>query len=51
MKEMHEKLKEALDEMRETGTMIYTLPFEDIAQLYQILCMMRQIKNIAEWVG
>ena len=46
MNEIYEILKEKIKEMHETGTTEITMDYSDIAELYQMVCFMKQIKNI-----
>lgn len=50
MDEMHRKLKSKLEEMRKVGNVFTTFTFEEVAEMYQLICMMMQIKEIVKWV-
>ena len=49
MDELQAKLKAKLDEMQKCGTTNIVLDFSDVARIYQLICMMKQIANIVEW--
>ena len=49
MNELQDKLKAKLDEMQKNGTTDIVLDFHDVARIYQLICMMKQIADIVEW--
>ena len=49
MDEMYRKIKSKLEEMRKDGKPITSFSYEEVSRLYQLVCMMKQIKEIADW--
>ena len=49
MDELICKVNWLLDEMRKEGTTKIDIDFRDLAKIYQILNMMKQIEKISEW--
>ena len=49
MDEMYKMLKSKLEEMRKEKIPVTSLSFAEASMLYQLVCMMRQIKEIADW--
>lgn len=50
MNEMYVYLREKLDEMRKNKTCTVEVDFRKMAEMYQIVCFMKQIKEIMDWV-
>ena len=49
MDELLKMLKRKLDEMRRESKPVTTFDFNEVSQMYQIVCLMKQIKDIADW--
>jgi flagellar biosynthesis/type III secretory pathway protein FliH len=49
MDQMIKEIKEALDRMRKAGATKVEVDFQDLARIYQMLNMMRQIAEITDW--
>ena len=49
MEELYWKLRGKLDEMRTESKPTVEMTFGDVSKLYQLVCMMKQIKDIAIW--
>lgn len=49
MDELYRTLKRKLAEMRKCGKPITEFSYEEVSRLYQLVCMMKQIKSIADW--
>lgn len=49
MDELQARLKMKLDEMQKEGKTNIAMDFSDVARIYQLICMMKQIANIVEW--
>ena len=50
MDKMYVYLKEKLDEMRKNQDTTIEVDFKTLAEMYQIVCFMKQIKEIMDWV-
>ena len=49
MDELYRMLKKKLDDMRTKGEPMVGFTFDEVARIYQLVCLMKQIKNIADW--
>ena len=49
MDELYRMLKGKLNEMRNSSDASVRMNFDEISRLYQLVCMMKQIKEIADW--
>lgn len=47
--EMYENLKAKLEFMREEKDDQVIFDYYEVAQMYQLVCFMKQIKEIVEW--
>ena len=50
MDELYAMLKEKLQSMREEQKPVVGIDYNDLSKLYQFVCLMRQMKEIMEWV-
>jgi hypothetical protein len=49
MDELYEMLKKKLYDMREIGNPSISFTFDEVSKLYQLVCMMKRIKEITDW--
>ena len=49
MDEIYVYLKSKLDEMRKEKKDTVVMDFQKVAELYQIVCFMKQIRTIVNW--
>ena len=49
MDELLEMLKSKLEKMRRNTACTVEFDFCEVSQMYQVVCMMKQIREIAEW--
>lgn len=49
MDELYKMLKGKLNEMRNNSDASVRMTFDEISRMYQMVCMMRQIKEITDW--
>ena len=49
MDELYQLLKDKLKEMKDNYNHTRTLDYYDAAKLYQMVCMMKQIRDIVKW--
>ena len=49
MDELYVYLRQKLDEARKNKTDHVEIDFDKLAKMYQILCFMKQIRNIVDW--
>lgn len=49
MDEMYKMLKRKLEEMRKGRFTETGFSYEEVSRLYQLVCMMKQIIEIADW--
>ena len=50
MNEMYELLKEKLNSMRNVGADDIAFSFQEVSKMYQLVCFMKQIKEIMDWM-
>ena len=50
MDEMYVYLKEKLNKMRKNQDTTTEVDFKTLSEMYQIICFMKQIKEIMDWV-
>lgn len=49
VQELYELLKDKLQSMREEKDDSVSFEYFEVAQMYQLVCFMKQIKEIVEW--
>lgn len=49
MDELLKMLKDKLELMKKEKTPVVAIEYHELAQIYQVICLMKQIKDIAEW--
>ena len=49
MNEVYEMLKDKLEEMRFKHESSVLFDFREVSQMYQIVCLMKQIREIVNW--
>ena len=49
MDEMYELLKQKMETMREEKDDSISFDYYEVAQMYQLVCLMKQIKEIVVW--
>lgn len=49
MDKVYEMLKDKLETMRFKQESSVTFDFHEVSQVYQIVCLMKQIKGIVNW--
>ena len=49
MDELYKLLKDKLDEMVKKKMPVTGFSFDEVSMLYQQICMMKQIRDIADW--
>ena len=50
MDELYEMLKKKLQTMRSEQECHIMFDFGEVAQLFQLICLMKQIKDITKWI-
>lgn len=49
MNDLYELLKQKLNRMREESSQLVIFSFEEVSQLYQFICFMKQVKELVNW--
>lgn len=49
VQELYELLKDKLQYMRDEKDDLVSFEYFEVAQMYQLVCFMKQIKEIVEW--
>ena len=49
MNELYELLKQTLNHMRNEQNQLIVFSFEEVSQLYQFVCFMKQVKELVNW--
>ena len=49
MEEIYKMLNDKFNEMKEKGKTEIAISFQELARLYQMVCLMKQIKGIINW--
>ena len=49
MNELYELLKKRIDAMRSEGRSNIVFSFEEVSQLFQFICFMKQVKELVNW--
>ena len=49
MNELYELLKQKLNSMRNEQSQLVVFSFEEVSQLFQFVCFMKQVKEIVNW--
>lgn len=49
MNELYELLKQKLNCMRDESSQLVIFSFEEVSQLYQFVCFMKQVKELVNW--
>ena len=49
MNELYELLKQKLDTMRDRGDTHIQFGYEEVSQLFQFICFMKQVKELVNW--
>jgi hypothetical protein len=49
MDEIYEMLQKKLKTMRDEQTNIVSFDYHEVSQMYQMVCLMKQVKDIVNW--
>ena len=49
MNELYELLKQKLEEMRKGKCETVTFNYEEVSQMFQFVCFMKQVKELVNW--
>ena len=49
MNDLYELLKQKLNCMRDESSQLVIFSFEEVSQLYQFVCFMKQVKELVNW--
>jgi hypothetical protein len=49
MNEIYEMLRQKLSDMRYEQSESVTFDFKEVSQMYQLVCLMKQIREIVNW--
>ena len=49
MNELYELLKKRIDAMRSEGRTNIVFSFEEVSQMFQFVCFMKQVKELVNW--
>ena len=49
MNDLYELLKQKLNRMRDESSQLVIFSFEEVSQMFQFICFMKQVKELVNW--